>query len=102
VVEHPADKPPDTNVDAWLADLSKTANLCPHISEQRLTLNGLPALKVRYRTANEDETEAVFVVSGLRTFEIYFGGEMPRVPLENLHNYPTYLEMLGTFRVKGR
>jgi hypothetical protein len=89
-------------VDTWLADLSKTANLNSPLSEERITLDGSPALKVRYRTATGEETEAVYVVVGLETFEIHFGGQAPGVPLEKLGNYETYLKMLGTFEGHGR
>lgn len=98
MVEHLASKPSDSSVDAWLADIAKKANLNPRLNEERITLDGSPALKVHYRTATGDETEAVYVVVGLETFEIYFGGQSPGIPLEKLGNYATYSKMLGTFR----
>jgi hypothetical protein len=101
-VEHLASRPADSSVDTWLADLSKTANLNSPLSEERITLDGSPALKVRYRTATGEETEAVYVVVELETFEIHFGGQAPGVPLEKLGNYETYLKMLGTFEGHGR
>jgi hypothetical protein len=98
MVEHLASKPSDISADGWLADTAKKANLNPRLSEERITLDGSPALKVRYRTATGEETEAVYVVAGLETFEIHFSGQAPGVPLEKLANYATYLKMLGTFR----
>ena len=100
MVEHLASKPSDTSVDAWLAAISRTANPNPRLNEERLTLDGLPALKARYRSPFGNDTEAVYVVSGLETFEIYFSGKRPGVPVEQLGNYATYLEMLGTFRAE--
>lgn len=101
-VEHLSSKPSDSSVYVWLADTAKKANLNPRLREERITLDGSPALKVRYRTATGDETEAVYVVVGLQTFEIHFGGQAPGVPLEKLSNYATYLKMLGTFRGQRR
>ena len=102
MVEHLASKPSDSSVDAWFAEISKTANLNTRLSEERITLDGSPALKVRYRTATRDEMEAVYVVVGLETFEICFAGQTSGIPLEKLDNHATYLKMLGTFRVKRR
>jgi hypothetical protein len=82
----------------WFAEISKTANLNPRISEERMTLNGLPRLRVRYRTASGD-TQAVYVFSGFETFAIQFGDGSPGVAPEKLSNYSTYLKMLSTFRV---
>lgn len=108
-----ADRPRDTSVDAWLADISKGANLNPHLHEQKLTLNGLPALKVRYLTADHQQMEDVYVVSGSKTFSISFSadpdgfGSEPKkqgqsVPLEKLGNYATFLKMLDAFNVTPR
>jgi hypothetical protein len=100
MVERLASKPPETSVDAWFENISKTANLNPRLREERIMLDRLPALRVAYRTATGDEMEAVYVVSGLETFEIHFGGQRPGVPVDRLGNYATYQKMLGTFRVK--
>lgn len=70
MVEPLADKPSGTSVDAWLTDISKGSNLNPHVHEQKLTLNDLPALKVRYRTRDGEEMEAVYVASGSETFAV--------------------------------
>jgi hypothetical protein len=102
MVEHLASKPSGSSVDAWFADISKTANLNPRLNEERITLDGSPALKVRYHTATGDEMEVVYVVFGLETFEIHFGGQAPGIPFEKLGNYATYLKMLGTFRGQRR
>ena len=94
-----ASKPSGISVDAWLADISKRANLNPHIAEQKLSVNGLPALRVRYRHPDGD-SEEVYVISGSQTFSIAFGGapRTPGTPLEKLPSYATYLKMLESFR----
>jgi hypothetical protein len=101
MVEHLADKPSDMSVDAWFAQVKQTANLNARIQEQRFDLNGLPALKVRYRNPSEGgyEMECVYVVSGSRTFEIEFSSDISGSTIDSLGNYPTYLQMLGTFKV---
>jgi hypothetical protein len=96
-VDHLRRKPSDSSVDEWLADISKTTNLSPRLSEERITLHGLPARKVRYSTG-EGEREAVYTVFGLETFEIQFVTQKSAVLLEKSSNYDTYLKMLGTFR----
>jgi hypothetical protein len=96
------DKPPSTTLDAWLNDIKQRANPNPEISEERLTLGDLPALKVRYRNPSDGgrEVEDVYVVSGLQTFSISFGGQKPGRALEKYGNYTIYVEMVGTFRMK--
>ena len=102
MVEHLADKPSTMTVDEWLNDLKKTANQNPLLTEERFTLNGLPALRVRYRNPSDggQEMEAVYVVSRVQTFSIDFSGESGGVSLEASGNYATYLEMVKTFKVK--
>jgi hypothetical protein len=103
MVQPLADKPSDTSTDAWLSNISKTTNLNPHVKEEKLILHGQPALKVRYRTSEEKEVEEVYLVSGSNTFSVLFtDGETAGAPLEKMGNYPTYLKMLDSFRVKRR
>ena len=99
-----ASKPSDTSVDAWLTDTSNGANLNTHVAEQSLTLNGLPALKVRYSTADGQAVEDVYVASGTRTFSMAFSPDQgtPVTPLEMLRNYAIYMKMLNSFRVEPR
>ena len=102
MVDRLADRPSGMSVKGWFTRLKQTANLNPRLKEQRINLNGLPALKVRYRNphAGGQETESVYVVAGSRTFQINFGGDLPGRPLEDLGNYRIYRRMLGTFTVK--
>jgi hypothetical protein len=102
MVSHLEDRPSSTTLDAWFNDVKQRANQNPRISEQRLTLGDLPALKVRYRNPSGGgrETEHVYVISDSQTFSISFGGEKPGLVLEKYENYPIYLEMVETFKVK--
>jgi hypothetical protein len=100
--EHLADKPSTTTANEWLNDLKKTANQNPPLTEERFTLNGMPALRVRYRNPSDGglETEAVYVVSRGQTFSIGFSAEGGGAHLESLGSYATYLEMVKTFKTK--
>ena len=103
MVEPLAEKPSDASPDSWLANVANTANANPHIHEQRLKVNDRPALKVRYRTSSGQQMEAVYVVSGRKTLEVEFSGDLSEQgtveALETLRNYQTYLRMLETLRV---
>jgi hypothetical protein len=63
-------------------------------------LNGLPALRVRYRNSSQRgyESESVYVVAGTRTFAIEFCGVEQGRSLETATDYPIYLQMVKTFR----
>ena len=100
-ISHVADKPTNKNVDEWLAGLKTTLNLNPILKEEKITINNLPALKVRYRNpyAGSQESEAVYLVSGSQTFTIAFSGNKAGVILEKFGNYNVYLQMLSTFNV---
>ena len=102
-IEHLADRSSGMSVDAWFADIRQKANPNPRLSEERFTLNDLPALKVRYRnpSGGGSETETVYVVSDTQTFAVEFSGEGPGVSLaDSPGNYLTYLEMVKSFRIK--
>lgn len=102
MVEPLKDKPTGVSVEAWFTEVKRTANLNPQISEQRLKLGHLPALKVRYRNPSGGgrEMEEVYVVSGSQTFSISFDGEKPGLAMEQHENYQIYLEMVASFKVK--
>lgn len=102
MVEHLVSKPSEMSANAWLAKIKRTANLNPRLDEHGFNLNGLPALRVRYRNPSDGgyEMESVFVVSGTQTFEIEFSSEGKGMHLEKSENYPIFLQMIKTFRVK--
>lgn len=95
------DKPASMALDAWFNDIKKR-HPHPQISEQRLTLGELPALKVRYRNPSDGgrEMEVVYVVFDSQAYSLSFGGEKRGLALEKYENYPIYVEMVGSFRVK--
>ena len=95
-----ADYPKDTSLDDWFSRIDTTANLNPIIRKQRLTLNGAPAAKVRYRNPSLGEMEETYIVSGSHTFAISFSvdRDIQSLHLEDLGNYPAYLKMLDTFK----
>ncbi len=99
MIEHLGDKPSGASVDAWFAKLKRTANLNPEIEEEQFALNGLPALRVRYRNPYSGEMESVYVISGHQTFEVEFSDDRPLRPTEHMRNYATYRRMLETFTV---
>lgn len=49
-----ADKPSDQSADQWLNHLKKT-NANPQLHEKAIFLDGIPALKIKYRNADGRE-----------------------------------------------
>jgi hypothetical protein len=99
MVEPLADKPAEVSVDAWLEEMPARGGHNPLRKETRMTLNGSPAIDVRYRTGSGDDKEAVYVVCGAKTFAIEFSTEQPRVLVDRLANYPVFEEMVQSFQV---
>jgi hypothetical protein len=101
-----ADRPSSESVDAWLTEVSRTNNANLQINEGTLTLNGLPALKVRYRVGTGVEMETVYIVSGSQTFAVEFSGDLTGkrlgIPLDKLGNYAIYLKIVDTFHFNPR
>jgi hypothetical protein len=97
-------KPSTLDLDAWLGQVSKTANQNPIKSEQRFQLNGRTAMRVRYLHggADESEMESVYVVAGSRTFSLSFTTEKPGVPIERSANYPQFLKIVDSFQTEDR
>lgn len=101
-VEPLAQQPPTMTLDQWFADVKSSSNQNPQLAQKRFTLNGLPALRVRYRIPSGTgyEIETVYVVCRRRTFAIEFDPQRGGIPLEASGNYPSYLEMVKTFKIK--
>ncbi|MGB0121986.1 MAG: hypothetical protein WA419_06725 [Silvibacterium sp.] len=101
MIEHLADKPVNDSADEWFTKLKRTADLNLPVRERRSTLDGLPTLEVRYRASpgSEGETDAVYVISGSKTFAIEFNSDKPGRALEQLENYGIYLRMMKTFQI---
>jgi hypothetical protein len=102
-VESLGDRPSNMAVDEWLNELKKTANQNPQLKEERFTLNGLPALRVRYRnrSVGGTEIETVYVVARSKAFSIDFSAGGAGVALEESGTYSIYLKMVKTFKVKS-
>ena len=103
MIERLADKPANKSLDEWLAEVKSADNRIPQIKEEKSTLNGLPALQVRYRnpSGNGYEMETVYVISNLKTFAISFQGKEGS-SIESLGNYAIYRRMLSTFKITRR
>ncbi len=52
VVQHLANQPSNVNLDQWFTEIKTTANQNSQVSEEKVSLDGLAALKVRYRNPN--------------------------------------------------
>jgi len=102
IVQHLADQPSNVTLDGWFTEIKRTANQNPQVSEERVSLDGLAALKVRYRNPNNGGywMEAVYVIAHGQTFSIDFSGEAGGPALAALENYAIYLDMVKSFKVK--
>src|SRR5579871_661611 len=72
MIEHLIDKPKNQTVRQWLDEVKATANLNPRISEEWITLDGQPALKVITSNPDKTQSENIYVVYGDRTFYVSF------------------------------
>lgn len=102
IVEPLASKPANVGVDEWLERMPIRGGHNPLRKETKITLNGAPALKVRYRTDSGDDKEAVYVVSGARTFAIEFSAEQPHAFVDRLANYEDFQKMVSSFEVTSQ
>jgi hypothetical protein len=102
MVQHLANQPSNVTLAQWFTEIKRTANQSPQVSEEKVSLDGLPALKVRYRNPNNGGRwlEAVYVIGHGQTFSIDFSGEAGGLALEALENYEIYLDMVKSFKVK--
>jgi hypothetical protein len=102
MVQHLANQPSNVTLDQWFMEIQRTANQSPQVSEEKVSLDGLPALKVRYRNPSNGGRwlEAVYVVADRQTFSIDFSGEAGGPALEVSENYNIYLDMVKSFKVK--
>ena len=90
MVEQLIDKPDSRTVRQWLDDIKTTVNANQRVSEEWISFAGEPALKVITRNADATQSEVVYVVHGLSTFEISF--------VRNLSSSVVCREMLVSFR----
>jgi hypothetical protein len=90
MIQHLTDKPKNQTVRQWLDDLKSTANLNPRISEEWLTFDGQPALKVITSNPDATQSENLYIVYGDRTFYLSFERNTPSDAI--------FRQMLSTFR----
>lgn len=104
-------KPTATSLDDWFAEMLQSGSpgeASSVLSKKRWTINGLPAMTVRYsRPGGESYLEQTFIVTESDTFSITFAGGYDSVsgkpgPLEKLASYPIYMRMLASFKVTGK
>ena len=72
MVEHLVDKPKAQSVREWLDDIKMKVNLNPRLSEEWITLAGEPALRVITRNSDSTQSEDIYVVHAISTFQITF------------------------------
>jgi hypothetical protein len=104
-------KPTATSLDDWFAEMLQSESpgeASSVLSKKRWTINGLPAMTVRYsRPGGESYLEQTFIVTESDTFVIDFGGGYDSRsgkpgPLEKLASYPIYMRMLASFKMTGK
>jgi hypothetical protein len=102
-VERLGGRPPGMSIDDWFADIKQSESLIPEEDKDlRITLNDLPALKVRFHNPKDanNEIEVVYVLNALQTYSLTFSATKPNPSVESLKNYPVYQRMLASFKVK--
>jgi hypothetical protein len=84
-------KPDERNIDNWLLDISKKADVNQQLNTQWIKFVGQRALLVDYRNADGTETQCIYVLCPRHTLQISI----------NLHRRSTALfqQMLNTFRL---
>lgn len=95
-------KPASESVDSWFWDLGKNgpgpAPDFKRILYERWTLNGMPALHVRYRDLDQMEWDTNYVLTACGTFMIGLSGIKPG-KIQSSTNYHRYLEMLHSLSI---
>ena len=101
IIQNLGRKPTGQTIDEWFLQIKQASNQNPRLKEESMELNGLPALRVRYRNPYNGghEFDTVYVVAGVKSFSISFSGNRGGVTIENLRNYPVFVQMLLTFTV---
>jgi hypothetical protein len=102
-VERLGGRPPGMGIDDWFADIKQSENLIPEEDKDlRITLNDLPALKVRFHNPKDadNEIEVVYVLNALQTYSLTFSATKPNSSVESLKNYPLYQRMLASFKAR--
>jgi hypothetical protein len=96
MIEHLISKPADKSDSQWLLEMSKNPNA--RTSEEALRIDGMPALKVRYKHPTGREFEKVYIVRNSDTFEITIYDDNAGERIQDMSIYPIYQDMLSTFK----
>jgi hypothetical protein len=94
MVEHFVSKPAAETAEHWLHKMSE-GNANPRTSEEKMILDGMPALKVRNRHPLGGEIETIYVIRNSDTFSIEIADDKERI--QDMSIYPIYQHMLSTF-----
>ena len=93
-----ADELGERSVEDRLAELKRTHNVNPKISEVPIIIDNHPALTVRYRQPpGELEMEATYLVTDSAFFVISIDSFHWKI--EQLTDYPAYRHMLSSFKL---
>jgi len=96
MIEHLASKPAGETVEHWLEKMSQNPN--PRMSQERLLIDGMPALKVRSRSSVGRAFETVFIIRNSDTFSIEIVDDKAGERIQAMSIYPIYQHMLSTFK----
>ena len=96
MIEHLASKPADKSSSQWLQELKRNPNA--QTAEEALVIDGMPALKVRYKHPTGREFEMVYVVRNSDTFEITIHDDNDAERIQDMSIYPIYQHVLSTFK----
>jgi hypothetical protein len=96
MIEHLAPKPADKTAMQWLQEMKRNPNA--QTTEEALVIDGMPALKVRYKHPTGREFEMVYVVRNSDTFEITIHDDNDAERIQDMSIYPIYQHMLSTFK----
>jgi hypothetical protein len=96
MIEHLISKPADKSDSQWLQEMSKNPNA--RTSEEALLIDGMPALRVRYKHPTGREFEMIYVVRDSDTFEITISEDKAGERIQDMSIYPIYQHMLSTFK----
>lgn len=98
IIQPMRDRLPTQSLDQLFTDL-KQFPAQPHLSEERTSLNGFPALKIVYGKFGAAMGEAIYLVNNRQVVEVnFFGAAYPRSELRFFKNYSIYQQILSTFK----
>jgi hypothetical protein len=91
MIEPLSSKPPDKSIDEWLIEVATATVLNPRVQHAWVVVDHQRALKVLSRNPDSTKSESIYVVRGSKTLAIR-GADL------GSPYYPTYQQMLATFK----